>query len=69
MKSLITKIEDCEVHLGRGSSQKSHILSPLEIRLTSYLMAMLDFDYPRIFKLNMFNFLTKNRYLPTKTKI
>jgi hypothetical protein len=66
IKNIITKIENCSVYIGRGSSQKSHILSPLEIRLTSYLMAMFNFNYKLISQLNMFNFLSKNFYLPTK---
>lgn len=66
IKNLITKIEDCEVTIGRGSSQKSHILSPLEFRLSTYLMAMFNFDHKLISGLNQFNFLSKYQYLPTK---
>lgn len=68
IKNLITKIDDCSVIIGRGSSQKSHILSPLELRLSTYLLAMFNFDYHQIFKLNRFNSLSKNQYLPTKNK-
>jgi hypothetical protein len=68
IKNLITKIDDCSVIIGRGSSQKSHILSPLELRLSTYLLAMFNFDYNLIFQLNMFNFLSKDQYLPTKSK-
>jgi hypothetical protein len=66
IKNLITKIKDCPVIIGRGSSQKSHILSPLEFRLSTYLMAMFNFDYKLICGLNQFNFLSKDQYLPTK---
>lgn len=64
VKGLVTKINGYNVDVGRGGSQKSHILSPLDFRLSCYLMAMYNFDYNLISSLNTFNFLTKNRYLP-----
>lgn len=63
VKKLITKIEDKDVSIGRGGGQKAHILSPLDLRLSSYLMAMFDFNYEYISQLNTFNILPKSRYL------
>lgn len=63
-KQLFTKINGCNTNLGRGGSQKSHIVSPLELRLNSYLMGIFKFDIKKISSLNAFNFLPKNRYLP-----
>lgn len=63
IKNIFTNIENQCVNIGRGGGQKSHILSPLELRLNSYLLAMYDFDYELISSFNMFNYLDKARYL------
>lgn len=64
IKRLITKIDGYDVDIGRGGGQKSHMLSPLDFRLSCYLMAMYNFDYHLISSLNTFNFISKDRYLP-----
>jgi hypothetical protein len=63
IKNLFANINDYRVYLGRGGSQKSHILSPLDIRLSTYMMAMFNFDYNLIKDQNTFNTLDKDRYL------
>jgi hypothetical protein len=63
IKNLFTKINDCQANLCRGGTQKSHILSPLDFRLSCYLMAFFNFDYKLISYLNEFNDLSKDRYL------
>jgi len=63
IKNIITKINGYDVKIGRGGGQKSHLINPLDVRLTSYLMAMCNFDYELITYLNSFNKLGKNRYL------
>jgi len=64
MKSLFTKINNRNVNIGRGGGQKNHIISPLEIRFFSYIMAMFNFNYPNVCYFNNFNDITKDRYLP-----
>jgi hypothetical protein len=64
IKRMITSVEGFNVDIVRGSSQKSHLLSPLEIRLSFYISAMFNCDYNKIFRINSFNILDKNRYLP-----
>jgi len=51
------------MNVGRGGSQKAHVLSPLDMRLSSYVMAMFNFNYGLISKINAFNHLDKDRYL------
>jgi len=63
IKNLFAKINGFDVNLGRGGSQKAHLLSPLDFRLSAYLMAMFDFDYELISYLNTFNDIGKDRYL------
>jgi hypothetical protein len=64
IKNIFKKINGCNVELGRGSSQKSHMVSPLDFRLSTYLMAMFNLNYKHISYLNTFNYISKPRYLP-----
>jgi len=68
VKQIITKINGYNVNIARGASQKAHILSPLDFRLSCYLMAMFNFNFKNISYLNAFNDLKKNRYLPFYNK-
>lgn len=61
IKNIFSSIENRQVNLGRGGSQKSHLLSPLDLRLTCYMLAL--FDYNTLKYLNTFNEISKNRYL------
>ena len=61
IKNIFASIEDKHVNLGRGGGQKSHILSPLDLRLTCYMLAL--FDYKTLKYLNTFDVLSKDRYL------
>jgi hypothetical protein len=45
IKNLFAKINGHEMNLGRGGSQKAHVLSPLDFRLSAYLMAMFNCNY------------------------
>jgi hypothetical protein len=63
IKNLFTQINGYQVNIGRGGSQKSHVLSPLDFRLSLYIMAMFNFNCGMINKLNTFNSLEKDRYL------
>jgi hypothetical protein len=63
IKNIFHSVEDCHANIGRGGSQKSHILSPLDFRLSSYLLAMFNLNYELVSSLNVFNSLSKDRYL------
>jgi hypothetical protein len=63
LKNLLSAIRGYRVTVGRGGSQKSHMLSPLDLRLTFYLMAMFNFNHDVIKDLNGFNHVDKSRYL------
>ena len=63
IKNLFKMINDCHVNIGRGGPQKSHVLSPLDFRLSCYLMALFNFNNNLISSLNTFNDLSKDRYL------
>ena len=64
IKNLFKMINDCYVNIGRGGPQKAHVLSPLDFRLSCYLMALFNFNNNLISSLNTFNDLSKDRYLP-----
>jgi hypothetical protein len=70
IKNLFKFINVCPVDIGRGGSrsQKSHMLSPLDIRLSSYIMAMFNFDNKLINNLNTFNYINKDKYLSFQDK-
>jgi hypothetical protein len=63
IKNIFTTINNSPFNLGRGGSQKAHMLSPLDFRLSCYMMAMSSFNYPLICNLNTFNSIDKSRYL------
>jgi len=64
MKALFSKIQGQDVSIGNANSQKSSLLSPLEFRLSNYLMAMFNFNYSKISYLNTFSDIGKDKYLP-----
>lgn len=66
IKTLFSSINNYPVVIGRGVSQKNHALSPLDFRLSTYLMAMFNFDYKLIGNLNTFYDMDKQRYLSYK---
>lgn len=64
LKDLFTIIQKQEVNIVRGSSQKSHLISPIDFRLSCYMMILCNMDYKKFRKKNGFNYISKNRYLP-----
>jgi hypothetical protein len=68
IKNLFANINGCPANIGRGGSQKSHALSPLDLRLSSYIMAIFECDYKLISSLNAFNNMGKDRYLSYTNK-
>jgi len=66
IKNTFSSINNCQINVGRGGSQKAHIISPLDLRLSTYLLAMFSFDFNFINSLNTFNTLSKDRYLSWK---
>lgn len=65
VKELFTTVQNMKANIVRGSSQKSHMVSPIDFRLSCYLMILFDMDYKRFSSENSFNILTKDRYLPS----
>lgn len=51
------------LNIGRGGGQKSHLISPLELKINCYLLAMFNFNFNLINELNTFNTIDKDRYL------
>lgn len=65
VREMFTIIQETKVRLVRGSSQKSHIISPIDFRLSSYLMILFNMDFKKFNAENSFNKLSKDRYLPS----
>jgi len=68
IKNLFANVNGYQINVGRGGSQKAHILSPLDLRLSSYMMAMFNCNYKLFAYLNAFNDLSKDRYLSYTNK-
>jgi len=68
IKNLFTSINGFNINIGRGGSQKAHVLSPLDLRLSAYMMAMSNCNYKLISSLNTFYDLSKDRYLSYTNK-
>ena len=68
IKNVFASVSGYNVNIGRGGSQKAHILSPLDLRLSSYIMALFKNKYKWISYLNTFNQLSKDRYLSYTNK-
>ena len=68
IKKLFNNVNGYNINISRGGSQKSHMLSPLDLRLSSYILAMFNFDFKYISYLNTFNDMPKHRYLPYLAK-
>jgi hypothetical protein len=69
IKNLVTSLGNCEVNVGRGGSQKSHALSPLDFRLSMYIMIIFKFKYKSISYLNTFNDKTKDKIYPIRINL
>jgi hypothetical protein len=68
IKNIFAYVSGYKINIGRGGSQKAHILSPLDFRLSTYIMAMFNGNYKLISYLNTFYDLSKDRYLSFTNK-
>lgn len=62
---MFTIILDNKVIIVRGSSPKAHLVSPFDFRLSCSLMIICKMNYKKFSSENSFNFISKDRYLPT----
>lgn len=58
------KSSKASLSISGGSSNKRHVVSKLDSRLNTYLLAILNLDYPMLNSLNDFNGLEKFDFLP-----
>lgn len=68
IKNLFAKVDGYQTNIGRGGSQRSHVISPLEFRFSNYLITLFRGDCNLISSLNAFNNMTKDRYLSYTNK-
>lgn len=62
---LFESIQGIKTKVVRGSSQKSHLVSPIDFRLSCYMLILFDLNYKAFNRNNSFNIVTKDRYLPS----
>nr|QJQ35301.1 hypothetical protein [Fusarium ficicrescens] len=65
LQELFTTIQNTKVRIVRGSSQKSHVVSPVDFRLSCYSLILCKMSYKKFNSYNSFNSMQKDRYLPT----
>jgi len=58
------KSEDINIIVSGGSPTKRHLLSPLELRLSSYIIALFNMNSIEASNYNNFRHISKDRYLP-----
>jgi len=63
LKALFSRINGYDVNICKGNSQKSHLLSHLDLRLSNYIMALYNFNYKKSSFLNNFSDMSKDKYL------
>jgi hypothetical protein len=66
IKNIFALVNGLEYNVGKGGSQKQQGLSPLDLRLSVYLLSIFSFDYKLIKRLNLFDEMDKDRYLSYK---
>jgi hypothetical protein len=64
LKRMLKNIEGFNVNVVRGGGSKSHLISPIDFRLSMYIAAIFNLNFKRASYFNDFNFLSKSRYLP-----
>jgi hypothetical protein len=65
IRRMFKRINNTKVQLVRGSSQKSHMVSPIDFRLSLYLTILCNMDFKYFRTNNSFNKIDKKRYLPS----
>lgn len=55
IKGLFTNIIGKEIEIVKGARQKSHVISPVDFRLSCYLMILCNMDYNKFSNANSFN--------------
>jgi hypothetical protein len=65
IKFLFTSIDNTPASIVRGRGQKHHAISPMEVRLSTYLIILCNMNFTKVNKENKFNSMTKERYLPS----
>lgn len=65
IRELFTVIQNIKTKVVRGSSQKAHMISPIDFRLSCYLLILFDMNYKKFNSENAFNIIHKDKYLPS----
>ena len=60
----LAKSSNPSLRISGGSAGKRHLISKLNSRINSYLLAIVNLDYPKLNAFNDFDSDDKNRYLP-----
>jgi hypothetical protein len=63
IKTLFDKLANCEASVGKGGGQKGNIVSTMELRFFSYLLAIFKLNFQKLYHSNGFESLIKDKYI------
>lgn len=65
VKEVFTKVQNIKTNVVRGANQKGHLVSPVDFRLSCYMLILFNMNYSKFNSKNSFNIISKDRYLPS----
>lgn len=60
---IFINIQENKFRIAKGSSQKAHMVSPMDFRLSCYLLILCNMNYKKFYSENSFNRINKERYI------
>lgn len=67
INELFSIIQEDKYKLVRGSSQKAHLVSSVDFRLSCYMLILCNLNYGKAsYENSSFHYLSKDRYLPSR---
>jgi hypothetical protein len=64
VKEIFKEMEHINVDVVRGSVQRSHVVSPIDFRLSCYMLLLFNLNFNKFVMENSFNNISKDRFLP-----
>lgn len=68
IKRIFSKNGSYNINISKGGGQKAHLVSPLEIRLFSYLLAIFNCQVDTLYNKIAFDRIDKSKFIPFYNK-
>lgn len=63
ISEIFANIQEHKFHMAKGSSQKAHMVSPMDFRLSCYLLILCNMSYKKFYSENSFKTISKEKYI------